>query len=627
MKWGDKELVVFDLECDNLLFEVTKIYCLCYCKVAEPNKIYTLTDYEDIKKFFLNPNYYRIAHNGLLFDCLVAEKILNISISTDFIDTLFISWIIFFERNSHGLEKFGEDFGVEKPKIEDWKNLTIEKYSYRCQEDVKINYLLWMKQYKFLMELYEDEKQVIKFIKYLTFKGVCIQYQLRQGITLDEELCKKTLEELLEAQKEKIVQLESVMPKVPIKSKRAYPKVMYKKDGEISEIGKKWMLFLKEQNLPENTTEVVEYISGYEEPNGNSPEQQKAWLYSLGWVPDNIQFKRDKKTNKIKQIPQIKHPVNAGEVSDSVKELFDKEPNLQVLEGLGIINHRIGVFKGFLRDQIDGKLYPTISGITNTFRVQHSIIQNLVNVKKPYGKQIRGCLIASDDNHVLIGSDLKNIESMTRNHYIYKYDPQYVKDMDSPDFDSHWDIAKLAGFVTQEQIDQHNRGEVDFGEARQKGKVVNFSAVYGVKKETLSRNSKLSLEDAQKLLDIYWQRNHAVQKFADSLPVKTLYNKLWIKNPISGFYHNLRALKDKFSTVNQSSAVFCFDIWVSRQIKLGVYPLLGYHDEIIAETTKENLIENKDKIKKAIKQTNDLLKLNVTLDCDVKSDFRYSDCH
>jgi hypothetical protein len=106
MKWGDKELVVFDLECDNLLFEVTKIYCLCYCKVAEPNKIYTLTNYEDIKEFFLNPNYYRIAHNGLLFDCLVAEKILNISISTDFIDTLFISWIIFFERNSHGLEKF-----------------------------------------------------------------------------------------------------------------------------------------------------------------------------------------------------------------------------------------------------------------------------------------------------------------------------------------------------------------------------------------------------------------------------------------------------------------------------------------------------------------------------------------
>ena len=90
-----------------------------------------------------------------------------------------------------------------------------------------------------------------------------------------------------------------------------------------------------------------------------------------------------------------------------------------------------------------------MTGFTNTMRLKHTVIVNLPKVGVLYGEDVRACLI-SDVNHVLVGSDLTNIESQTRNHYLYPLDPTYVADMTKPGFDSHTDIAVLAGFITPE---------------------------------------------------------------------------------------------------------------------------------------------------------------------------------
>ncbi len=44
---------------------------------------------------------------------------------------------------------------------------------------------------------------------------------------------------------------------------------------------------------------TVTTVVGHKGPNSNSPLQIKEWLYSLGWIPENIQHKRDKKTNEV----------------------------------------------------------------------------------------------------------------------------------------------------------------------------------------------------------------------------------------------------------------------------------------------------------------------------------------
>ena len=51
----------------------------------------------------------------------------------------------------------------------------------------------------------------------------------------------------------------------------------------------------------------------------------------------------------------------------------------------------------------------------------------------------------------MIGSDVSGLESATSQHYIYNYDPDYVREMRSEDYDPHTDIAVLAGLMTEDE--------------------------------------------------------------------------------------------------------------------------------------------------------------------------------
>jgi hypothetical protein len=60
-------------------------------------------------------------------------------------------------------------------------------------------------------------------------------------------------------------------------------------------------------------------------------------------------------------------------------------------------------------------------------------------------------------------------------------DPDYVEDMSRKGFDPHLDLAKFAGTVTQDDIDDYKRGErPDLKKVRKSYKVVNYSATYGI---------------------------------------------------------------------------------------------------------------------------------------------------
>ena len=85
-------------------------------------------------------------HNGIGWDKPQLERVLGIKVKARMIDTLFISWYVFPNRIKHGLESYGEEFGVPKPEVNDWKGLPLEVYVHRCQEDVKINLRVWLKQ-------------------------------------------------------------------------------------------------------------------------------------------------------------------------------------------------------------------------------------------------------------------------------------------------------------------------------------------------------------------------------------------------------------------------------------------------------------------------------------------------
>ena len=146
---------VFDIEADGLLDTITKIHCLSYTSTDDQFKA-TLYTEEDIRRFFeITPNDIYIGHHIIGYDFKALQKIYDIKRPKFYIDTLGLSWYLQPDRSEYGLESYGEDYGVPKPKITDWVNGTIEEYTVRCETDVQINKFLYLDLKKKLQEIYE----------------------------------------------------------------------------------------------------------------------------------------------------------------------------------------------------------------------------------------------------------------------------------------------------------------------------------------------------------------------------------------------------------------------------------------------------------------------------------------
>ena len=625
-------MIVFDVEANGLLDKATKIHCLSYTDDGKDYK--TIFNYSDMRDLILS-QYGLVGHNIVRYDVPLIEKILGIKIKARLFDTLPMSWVLNLNRSKHGLESFGEDFGIPKPQIDDWQNLTEEEYAHRCTEDVKINWSLWQDLLKRFMFLYKSKSELDKFFRYLEFKMDCAAAAEKVGWKLDVELAEKCVADLTKQKADKEAELISVMPKRKVTTKKSRPKNCFRKDGTASAHGQRWFDLLQEHGLPLHFDKEVEVIKKWEDPNPNSTDQVKDWLYSLGWKP--CTFKYVKEINEVegtifitrseRAIPQVR---KEGELTESVKLLAEKNPEVQVLEGLTVMQHRLGIFQGFLDCELDGYVKAEVDGLTNTLRFKHKKpLVNLPGVDKPWGKEIRGCLTAPT-GYVLCGADMTSLEDTTKRHYMQPYDPDYVHEMSQADFDPHLDLAKHAGAIGQSDIDAYNRGlKPELKDLRKNFKVVNYSATYGVGATKLSRTSGISETGAAALLDAYWRRNWSVRAFCSSSKrkVRQINGDMWVQNPVSNFWHLLRYKKDMFSTLNQSTGVYCFDKWVAYYRTRRPNIIGQFHDESINLVKEGEQNEHSDALNWAIKKLNQELKLNVDLGIDIQYGQRYSDVH
>jgi hypothetical protein len=575
-----------------------------------------------MREFFLTRKTL-VGHNIVRFDIPAVEKLLGITVEARLIDTLALSWYIHHDRLKHGLEGYGEEYGVPKPVIKDWNTLTPEEYAHRCNEDVKINNRLWMLLNMKLNKLYDSEIEKARLIDYLTFKLQCAREQEELQWKLDVPKAEAAYEEISRLKEEKVEQLAEAMPKRVLTRMVMQPKVMHKKDGELSSHGEKWVGLCKEYKQA-LTSIGIKINTGEERGNPNSNDQVKDWLYSLGWKPRTYKFVRDKKTGDERQIEQVR---KGSELCSSIRDLASVDPAVDLLDGLTVLTHRAGILKSFLECHKDGYLQAGIAGLTNTFRFKHfKPLVNLPSVDKPYGDVIRGCLTCPDD-YVLCGADMTSLEDTTKRHYMKPLDPDYVEEMSREGFDPHLDLALHAGVITQDDIDKHNSGERSLKALRKNYKVVNYSATYGVGAPKLARETGMSKGEAKTLLAAFWSRNWAIEKVASTVRVREVMDGMWLLNPVSGFWYSLRSDKDRFSTLNQSTGVFCFDTWVAICRKNGVKAVGQFHDEIIALVKKgdEGKVENI--MHEAAKKLNDKVKLNVPLGTDVQFGNTYADIH
>ena len=156
-----KNVYIYDIESDGLLDNATKIHCLSICWRDNTGTIHhkSTTDYEEMKKFFLNPDLTKVGHNITLYDERLISKLLKIDTlqsKNQIIDTLALSWFLFPERMKHGLEEWGKDLGLHKVEIKDWKNLSSVEYIHRCEVDTEINLKLYENCMNLLSMIYDN---------------------------------------------------------------------------------------------------------------------------------------------------------------------------------------------------------------------------------------------------------------------------------------------------------------------------------------------------------------------------------------------------------------------------------------------------------------------------------------
>lgn len=643
---------VFDMEGDSL--HPTLIHCISFARIRDGTLIEsgTLRNYELIRRFF---KYERIlvGHNIIRWDIPHIERLLGIKVNGYLIDTLPLSWYLYPNMPKHGLEIWGRILDIEKPEILDWKNQTIQDYIHRCEEDVKINVRLIAKQLIYLEKIYEGDRVGLNgILKYLMFKMDCAREQEQVKWKLDISRCKVTLERFSKQLAKQEKKLKEVMPEKVNLIELNVPKKLRTRDGSLSSRGQQWMLLMDELGLSRNYRGSIEREKSREAGNPHSIPQLKSWLFSLNWKPRTFKYNKDKKTNKVVRIPQISLPLGQG-VCLSIEELYKKEPQLENIEGFFVLQHRVGLLKGFLRDvDSEGFLTAEIAGLTNTLRFKHATVVNLPGYtgKGDWkdGEHIRGCLTVPE-GYVLCGSDMSSLEDRTKQHFMYYFDPEYVKSMIRPDFDPHLDLAEFAYKITNGEMGlssesvrfyknyektykEEGGGETQelFNEVKKKRydfKTVNYAAIYGAGISRMSRESGMPSQKCKILLDAYWQKNWSVRKVAKALITKQIGRQMWLYNPVSKFWYSLRYQKDKFSTLNQGTGVYCFDFWV-REARLTGLEMCGqFHDEVVLPVPvgREKIVSTL--LTNAIDKVNDRLRLNRDLSIDIQYGMNYAQVH
>lgn len=644
---------IFDIETNGLIDTMTKIHCLSYQMFQDGVLLEkrTLTRYSDIK-LFISLQSTLIGHNIIRFDIPVLEKFLGVKVKANLIDTLGLSWYLYSTENNngfiskrkkHGLESWGEELGVKKPEINDWENMSVKDYIHRCETDVEINTLLWNKQYAYLRKIYsENTTKINSLISYISFKMDCLREQEENPCYINKEALESYMSEITYIIDLKTQELSDKMPVNKIFKTYTKPSLLkyYKKDGTLSAAGQKWESIVASENLPDDCKEV-NILVDTEPGNPNSTDQLKDWLLDLGWIPTFYKDSKSKVTGIIKKVPQVL--LEDKSICPNIKKLYLEHPYLESIEGLSLLNHRKSILQSFLDNLSENNtIKSTIGGFTSTLRMQHrKPLVNLPKVGVFYGEEIRGLIIAPE-GFFLCGADMTALESTTQQHYMYFFDPEYVKEMRVPGFDPHLDVAILSGLMTAEEAEKFKQLKKKndktpeeaalfqkLTELRFNAKTVNFAGIYGAGPSKIAETLGVSLDFATKLHTAYWKRNKSVKQVSANVITKNVDGSIWLYNPVSTFWYPLRYEKDIFSGLNQSTGVYCFDRYLMEVRKRGVKISFQYHDEWMAIFSRNEFTEDniRNIIDESIKIVNSNLNLNVPLGSSADFGLNYSQIH
>ena len=134
--------IIFDLETDGLLDEVSQVWCIGEMKLEAISP--TIHKGHDYACRLLQADVL-IGHNIIGYDLPVLKKLFGYAPKqgAKIVDTLILSRLLCRDRKSHSLDSWGETLKFPKGKHTDWTQYSQEMADY-CIQDVKVNYHLYL---------------------------------------------------------------------------------------------------------------------------------------------------------------------------------------------------------------------------------------------------------------------------------------------------------------------------------------------------------------------------------------------------------------------------------------------------------------------------------------------------
>jgi len=577
--------LIIDIEANNLLFDVSKIWCIVAYDL-DTDTTYTFEPDEIDKALaLLSKAEVLIGHNIVGYD-LPAIKKLNpeFTYKGEVIDTLILSRLRYPQLGSHSLKAWGERLKFPKDEHSEFSYYSPEMLTY-CVQDVKVS----TKLYKILADKIDPNQPFVK----LEQNVLAVQTKAEMyGVGFKYDDAVKLIQQI-DAEMAQIA--EDIAPILGINTVEYVTKL--KKDGTPNVHASRKISLGYDYKIEDG--KCIVYITSPITLDDKKLLTER--LLSLGWKPTMY---TDKGTPRI---------ADKGEAC----------PNLSTIEGVPdtvgkyfVLKHRRSLIDGMLRHvRTDGRIPSeanTLGAITG--RYTHRKIANLPAVRSLYGKEIRGLFYAGE-GRVQVGSDLAGIEARMLAHFMG--DDDYTEQVVNGDIHTTNQLA--AGLPTRDAAKTFFYGFLYGAGDAKVGTLVNGNAYDGKKVKEKFLNSlpslKLLIEDKQK---------EARKGYITSLDGRPIYI-----TKTDGEFDTRKAL----NSLLQSSATIYFKKWVEYIDKAIVYYnidatiMILYHDEVQISVAEGHVNVLKSVLQKALEATDKFFKVKCPNAIDIKQGSTWEDCH
>lgn len=409
--------LIFDIEGNGLLKDVTKIWMVCAEDMNTGQK-YDFCDYDSscypLKAYreLMSEAKAVTGHFILGYDLPALEKVDGFVLPkhVKIRDTLLMSQTLDYRRfghDGHSLDRWGEYLGIPKPVHQVWTEYSPEML-HRCREDRRIN----LDMYKLLVGEFKAHYQKKPAIaQSLRNEHKCLEFVTRAEIlgwpfdvpaatALSEEIAQKITDtaEIVEPLLPPLVRLEDKEVK--------HPKWTAK--GSYHSHIAKYFDIEPEDGQREFPTVVGPYMKiKITKPDMGSIESVKALLTSIGWEPDDWTWRKEGRA-MVKVSAKL-----------STSSLLPLGPVGEAVDRFYTLRSRAAMVNGWLKEvDENGRIHGSCFLIgTPTGRATHKGIVNVPGGEAIYGTEIRKLFIARP-GHKVIGADSSGNQMRAFCHYL-----------------------------------------------------------------------------------------------------------------------------------------------------------------------------------------------------------------